>query len=125
MAQKKGSGNNVALGLGIVGLAAAGIAGAYFLYGKDGAKNRKKVKGWMLKAKGEVLEKIEKAKDLSEDYYHTAIDAVAEKYGKGKDITPEDIQAFAKDLKKHWKDIKKELAPKVAPAKKKAAAKKK
>lgn len=128
MAQKNTSGNKVALGLGIVGLAAAGVAGAYFLYGKDGAKNRKKIRSWALKAKGEVLEKIEKAKDLSEDYYHTAIDTVAAKYGKGKDITPEDIQAFAKDLKKHWKDIKKELSPKMASAKKavkKAAPKKK
>lgn len=118
MAQKNKSGNKVALGLGIVGLAAAGIAGAYFLYGKDGAKNRKKIKGWILKAKGEVLEKIEKAKDFSEEYYHTAIDAVAEKYGKGKDITPEDIQGFVKDLKKHWKDIKKELSQKAISVKK-------
>lgn len=116
MTQKNQTGKKVALGLGIVGLAAAGIAGAYFLYGKDGAKNRKKIKAWSLKAKGEVLEKIEKAKELSEEYYHTAIDAVAAKYAKSKDVTPEDIQAFAKDLKKHWKDIKKEFAPK--PAKK-------
>ena len=31
---------------------------------------------------------------------------------KVEDISPEDVAAFAKDLKKHWKDIKSELAPK-------------
>ena len=41
-----------------VGLAAV-AAGAHFLYGKDGATNRKKVRGWALKAKGEMLEKLE------------------------------------------------------------------
>ena len=34
-----------------IGLAALAAAGAYFLYGKNGKKNRKKISGWMLKAK--------------------------------------------------------------------------
>jgi basic membrane lipoprotein Med (substrate-binding protein (PBP1-ABC) superfamily) len=117
MAQKSGT-TKVAIGAGILGIAAAGIAGAYFLYGKDGAKNRKKIQAWGLKAKGEVLEKLEKAKELTEANYHEIIDTVSAKYAKGKNITPEDIASFAKDLKKHWKDIKSELAPK--PPKKKA-----
>ena len=101
----------VAVGTGLIGLAVAGLAGAYFLYGKDGAKNRKKVKTWALKAKAEVLEKIEKAKELSETNYQEIIDMVSAKYAKVKDVTPEDIAAFSKDLKKHWKDIKKDLTP--------------
>lgn len=105
---KKSSGMKKAVvGAGILGLAAAGIAGAYFLYGKDGAKNRKKIKSWGLKAKGEVLEKLEKAKGLTEANYHDIIDIVSTKYGKVKGVAPEEIQAFAKDLKKHWKNIKK------------------
>ena len=107
-----------AVGAGLVGLAVAGLAGAYFLYGKDAAKNRKKVKTWALKAKADVLDKLEKAKDVSEANYGEIIDAVSEKYSKAKDVTPEDIQAFAKDLKKHWKDIKKELVPKPTSSKK-------
>ena len=35
----------------------------------------------------------------------------------------EDVTAFAKDLKKHWKDIKGTLAPKVKTAVKKAVKK--
>jgi gas vesicle protein len=114
----KSTTKKVAVGAGILGLAAAGIAGAYFLYGKDGAKNRKKIKAWGLKAKGEVLEKLEKAKDLTEENYHEIIDAVSSKYSKAKDVTPEDIQTFAKDLKKHWKDIKRDMMPKAKKGKK-------
>lgn len=127
MAQKKAAakkktatGTKVAIGLGIGAAVAAGIAGAYFLYGKDGAKNRKKVKAWMLKAKGEALEKIEKLKDFSEDNYHAIVATVGEKYGKMKDVTPEEMDQFVKELKGHWKNIKSEMSGKKKPAKKAA-----
>lgn len=110
--------------LGLAGLAVAGIAAGYFLYGKDGAKNRKAIKTWTLRAKADVLEKLEKVKEISEDNFHTVVDEVSAKYGsKVKDISPEDIAVFAKDLKKHWKDIKSELVPKVKVAAKKIAKK--
>ena len=103
---------SVAKNVALAGLAIAGLAGAYFLYGsKDAKKNRNKVKSWMLKAKAEVMDKLEKAKDVSEDKFHTIVDDAAKKYGsKMKDLSPEDVQAFAKSLKKHWKDIKKEVS---------------
>ena len=105
-------------GLGLAGAAAAAIIGGYFFYGKDGAKHRKNLKTWAVKAKAEVLEKVEKTKDMSEEKYNEAIDLISAKYAKVKDMNPEDIAAFAKDLKKHWKDIKREIMP--APAKKAA-----
>lgn len=121
MVKKSGTstGKNIAVAAGIAGLAAAAIAGGYFFYGKDGAKHRKKLKAWSIKAKGEVLEKLEKAKEVSETVFHEAVDAAATKYSKTKSITPEEISAFASDLKKHWKDIKKEIYPSAKkPAKK-------
>lgn len=125
MAQKKAAAkktgvNKVAVGLGIGAAVAAGIAGAYFLYGKDGAKNRKKIKSWMIKAKGEALEKIEKLKDVSEENYLAAITAVGEKYSKVKDATPEEVAELMNDLKKQWKHMKAGLAPKKKAAKKAA-----
>jgi adenylosuccinate synthase len=120
MAQKT-TGKNIAVAAGIAGLAAAAIAGGYFFYGKDGAKHRKTIKAWSIKAKGEVLEKLEKAKELSEEAFHQAVDAAAVKYSKTKNVAPEEIADFAKNLKKHWKDIKREINP---TPKKKAAAKK-
>jgi hypothetical protein len=107
MAQKK-SGTGAGTLIGLSALAAAGIAAGYFLLGKDGAKNRKKIKSWTLKAKGEVLEKIEKWKnDFNESDYKGLIDMVADKYRKIKDMDPAEVESFAKELKSHWKDIKK------------------
>ncbi len=100
--------------LGLAGLAVAGLAAGYFLYGKDGAKNKKAIKTWTLKAKADVLEKLEKAKEISQESFDGIVDEISAKYGsKVKDLTMDDVTAFAKDLKKHWKDIKGTLAPKV------------
>jgi gas vesicle protein len=121
---KKPSQNNGTL-LGLAGLAVAGIAGAYFLYGKNGAKNRKKIATWTLHAKADVLEKLEKTKEVSQETFHMAVDEIATKYGtKFKNVSAEDVTAFAKDLKKHWKDIKSELTPKKKPVAKKTSPKK-
>lgn len=116
---KTTTGTKVAVGAGIAALAAFAAAG-YFLYGKDGAKNRKKVKGWMLKAKGEVLEGVEKLKDVTEDQYAMIVDKVGAKYKTIKSIDPEEVDTMVKELRGHWKNIKKSISP----APKKKAAKK-
>lgn len=121
MVQKK-TNSNAKVALGLAGLAVAGIAGAYLLYGKDGAKNRKAIKAWTLRAKADILEKLEKAKEVSQETFHAVVDEISAKYGsKIKDIDPADIEKFAKDIKKHWKDIKSSLDPKPAKAVKKIA----
>ncbi len=110
--------------LGLAGLAVAGLAGAYFLYGKDGAKNRKAIKTWTLRAKADVIEKLEKAKEVSQGTFDSVVDEISAKYGsKMKDISSDDIAVFAKDLKKHWKDIKGTLMPKTNTSAKKVAKK--
>jgi hypothetical protein len=106
--ETKGMGLPLAAGL------IAGIAGTYFLYGqgKTSTANRKKVKGWIVKAKGEALEKIEKLKSVDEESYHKIIDGIAEKYGKIKDIEPAEVEALVRDLKKHWKSLVRDVQPK-------------
>ncbi|HAT68195.1 MAG: hypothetical protein A2481_04100 [Candidatus Yonathbacteria bacterium RIFOXYC2_FULL_47_9] len=122
--KKATTGAKVAVGAGIAALAAFAAAG-YFLYGKDGAKNRKKVRGWMLKAKGEVLEGVEKMKDVSEADYKLIVDKVGAKYKAVKNIDPAEVEAMVRELHGHWKNIKKTISP--APKKKvaKKASKKK
>jgi len=115
-----------AVGIG-VGLTAAAVAaaGAYFLYGsKNAAKNRKAVKSWTLKAKAEVLEKIEQAKEMSQDEYEELIDTVTTAYAGVKDASKSDLSTFKKEMKEHWLSIAKTAAPKKKAAKKvvKAAA---
>lgn len=107
---KTTDGVKVAIGAGVAALAAFAAAG-YFLYGKDGAKNRKKVKGWMLKAKGEVLEGVEKMKDVSEEQYAMIVDKVGAKYKAVKNIDPAEVEAMVKELHGHWKNIKKSISP--------------
>ncbi len=106
--KESGSGKGLAVGVGLATLAAA--AGAYFLYGtKDGAKKRKQMKGWMLKAKGEVVERMENLKELNEEVYQKVVDEVAEQYKKLPQVDPEELSALADDLRSHWKNIKKDL----------------
>ncbi len=109
MAKKKSTGKKAA-GIGL-GVAAALAAGAYFLYGsKEGAKRRAKIKGWMLKAKGEVLERLEKAKEVNQKTYHKIVDDVAKKYKGLTNVDLKELEGLKKDMKKHWKNIQKQIS---------------
>lgn len=112
MAQKDT--NNAAktgLGVGIAALAAA-AAGAYYFYGsKHAPQHRKQMKGWMIKAKGEVVEKLENVKDMTQENYEKVVSQVMDKYEKAKNINPEDVKALATDMRKHWKNISSQVNP--------------
>ena len=93
------------IGAGIAAIA-AGIAGAHFL---NSAKKRKKLKGWMLKMKGEALEQVEKLKEVNEDAYHKAMDAAAKRYTALKHVDKEELAKITKELKSYWKHINRRL----------------
>lgn len=102
------------IGLG-VGLTAAAVAaaGTFFLYGSKGAsKNRKAVKSWALKAKAEVLEKLEQAKEMSKEEYENVIDTVGGVYADLKQASKVDVSGFKKEMKEYWNKIEKTAAPK-------------
>jgi hypothetical protein len=124
------AGTVVAIGAGVLALA----AGSYYFFGPEGKKNRGKLKGWMIKMKGEIVEKMEQAKDLSEEAYHAIVDKVGAAVAKTGKVAPEEIATFGAMLKRQWKGFaknpkkaKKAPVKKAAaktPAKKKAAKKK-
>ena len=126
MPKKKGKDMSTAEKLEIgVGLTAAAVAaaGAYFLYGsKNAAKNRKKVKSWALKAKAEVLEKLEDAQEMTEAEYKELVAAVMGAYGGVKSATKGHLKDFQDEMMDHWKSIEKFAKPKKK-AKKKTAKK--
>lgn len=137
MAKKKTDISNAQkLGIG-VGLTTAAVAavGAYFLYGsKDAPQNRKKVKSWALKAKGEVLEALEKAEKITEEEFSTLVDGVAKTYGAVQKLSKKEMSEFKKEMADNWQDLVKSgvakvftsgvvAATKKAPAKKAAAKK--
>ena len=129
MAQKKSknemsSAQKVGIGFGLTA-AAVSAASAYFLYGsKKATQNRKKVKGWMLKAKGEVLEALEKAETITEEEYRSLVEAASGAYGAVKNASAGEIKDFKKEMGEHWskleknKAFKKLVGDKPAPAKK-------
>lgn len=130
MAKKKkemSAAEKIGVGVGLTAAAVA-AAGAYFLYGsKNAQKNRKTVKSWMLKAKAEVLEKLEEAKEMSQDEYEELIAGVAAAYAGLKSASKVDIKEFKNEMLDHWKSIEKMAKPKKKAAKKasvKKAAKK-
>ncbi len=109
-AQKKGmsTGNVVALGATVAALAAA----TYYFFGPEGKKNRTTAKGWMIKMKGEIVDKLEDAKEVTEAVYHKIVDTVAQKYMKGSKMAGPEVEAFVTMLKRQWKDIAKSVSTK-------------
>ncbi len=91
-----------------VGIAALAAAATYFL-GEDGERNREKVKGWALKFKGDVLEKMEGLKNIDKESYHKVVDNVTKRYKKIKKVSAPELKKLSKDLKGAWKSISKEL----------------
>lgn len=100
----------VGIGFGLT-TAAVAAAGAYFLYGsKQSTQNRKKVKGWMLKAKGEVLEALEKAETITEGEYKALVDTASGVYSTMKHATAGEVKDFKKEMNEHWTKLQKNNA---------------
>jgi hypothetical protein len=98
-------GQKLGIGVGVTATMLAAVGG-YFLYGaKDAKKNRKKVGSWMLKAKAEVLEGIEKARELTETDYDKLVDDVMKGYKAARSASVKDLGEFATEMKDHWKKI--------------------
>lgn len=94
-------GEAVLVGAGIAAVAAA----TYFLTGKKGEKNRKHLRGWAVKMKGEVLEKLEDAKEVTEPIYNNIVDTVAKTSVVAGAVSRKEIMELADQLKKDWKAI--------------------
>ena len=107
---KKGVSAKTAVGLG-VGIAALGAA-TYLLFGPNGKKNQKLVRGWAVKMKGEIIEEFEKAKELTEPVYHNIVNKIESKYSKLKNINPEELKEAIEEIKKNWKRMQKKPAKK-------------
>lgn len=106
----------IGIGAGIAALTAA----AYVLFGPEGKKNRKAIRSWSVKMKGEIIEKFENAKELTEPVYHQIIDSVQAKYAKLKNVDSKELGDTIKEMKKHWALMKKDSSKKKVskPAKK-------
>lgn len=123
MAKKQANNSGVkkvaAAGVAGVGVAALSV-GAYLMFGPDAKKNRKLVRGWAVKMKGEIIEKLENAKEVTEPVYQQVVDQVSKKYTALKNIDQAELMATVNDIKKQWGPILKHHSPKKKTAKKTA-----
>lgn len=112
--KKSSTTEKAAIGVGLTAAAVA-AAGAYFLYGSpNAAKNRKTVKSWMLKAKAEVLEQLEKAEKMTEAEFNDLVDMVGKTYSTVQGATKGEIAHFKKEMKDNWQKLQKSSVVKKA-----------
>ncbi len=117
--QDKGTvGKMVALGASVAALGAA----TYYFFGPEGKKHQKNFKGWMIKMKADIVEKIEEAGEVTEAVYHKIIDEVSAAYVKTGKVSKEEIAVYAELLKKQWGSVVKSTKKPVKRAVKKVKA---
>jgi hypothetical protein len=115
--------------VGAAGLAAAAAAaaGAFWLYGaKNAPKHRKLARSWMLKARAEVLDAVEKLQDVDKSTYLAIVDEVVSRYTKSAGATTAEMSQLVKDLRGAWshmQSVTKKPAKKAKTAVKKAVKK--
>jgi len=118
-AKKKRTSKGVNIGTVLAGATAAAAVGAYYFYGPSGKKHRRQLKGWNVKAKGEILRKVEKLKEIDAKDYYALVDQITKKYGTLKDVNTREIAEFKRELKRHWKIIEKDTQKAVRKGKRK------
>ncbi|HQB18562.1 MAG TPA: hypothetical protein PL092_01285, partial [Candidatus Pacearchaeota archaeon] len=102
--KKSSLGTAVGIGVGI----AAATAAAYLLFGPEGKKNRKAISSLSVKIKGDIIEKFEKVKEITEPIYYEIVDEISKKYSKLKNVDKDELEAVINDLKSNWKEIVKD-----------------
>jgi hypothetical protein len=99
------------------GLAAITAVGTYLLYGERGAENRVRISGWVLKMKGEILEKVEELGELNEEDYYRIVDEVSARYAKLEKVGAAELMHLTIELRGAWKHLSEHLkrAPAISP----------
>ncbi len=122
---KKQDKSGVALGVGVAAAAAVAAAGAYWFYGSSHAsQHRKQVKSWMLKARAEVMEAVEKMDDIDKKKYLAIVQQVVSRYSKTAGATVGELAHMKKDLMDTWAHMDAGAKKTVKKAVKKASKKK-
>jgi hypothetical protein len=96
----------------VLGVSAVAAAGAYWFYGsEDAGKHRKTARGWMLKARGDVLEAvaavIEKGGEINKKTYTDIVEGVLKRYSKVVGVTSTEMLQMTHDMKDAWQHMQK------------------
>jgi hypothetical protein len=105
-AKKKGHGSmGMKVGVTVATGVAAALAGAYLMYAKSAAPQRKQAKAWMAKARKDVARELGKLKHVSAAQYAEAVDKAMKRYASMKEASIPELLAAAKEMKAEWKHI--------------------
>ena len=121
---KKGISKKTIAAVG-VGAAVAAV-GAYWFYGsKNAAAHRKTARGWMLKARGDVLAAVEnvvkKAGEIDKKAYMNIVQGVLKRYSKLSGVTSAEILQMTRDMNEAWLHMQKVRKSRVSKTAKKAS----
>jgi len=129
---KNSTKTQIGAAVAITAATAAAAAGAYWLYGSEHAKkNRKTARSWMLKARAEIMDAIEKIEDIDKTKFLAIAESVAREFGSKAGATSDEVAQLTKELKSVWTHVQsvhsssKKGARKASGAKKKVKAVKK
>lgn len=123
MVKAKKAGLVAGIAAAAIGVAAAGAASYYFLGAKNADKNRKKAARWAKDLQKDVIKKAKKLKKIDEQAMRTIIDESVNAYTTLKDVSADDLQRAATELKSGWEHVAKEVRRLVRADKEKVAAK--
>ena len=108
----KENSQKIAAAAGVAAAAAAAAAGAYWLYGaKDAAKHRRLAKSWMLKARAEMMDLVEKAQNIDKETYMQLAAEVAKRYAGVAGVTAAESKRLVQDLKSGWAYLQSQKGP--------------
>lgn len=81
----------------------AAWAALYALYNATGSGS--KAKEWAMNMEQEIVEKVDRVKDLTEPVLTKIIDEVKEKYENMKDIDKDELKKTVATLSDHWSAV--------------------
>ncbi len=90
----------------LFGVVTTAAVGGYLLYGPRGRENRENLSRWMLRAKRDILTKMETAEDLTEEKYRAIVDDVTGRYAKMRHVGNTKAAALAESFKAKWEDMR-------------------
>lgn len=106
---KQQSENGQSSKLPLAGLLGAAAVGAVYLYGKNKQRVQQRLRGWMLKVKGEVMERVAESESLTREEYEDIVDSAVDKYKHKKQQASERFEQIRQDLKAQWEEIHEEI----------------
>jgi hypothetical protein len=111
MNNKNSNENNMRKVVTISAGVAALVAAGYFFLGPKGKKNQRATKAWMIKMKGDVVEKLESVQEITQEAYDAIVDTVSGAYEAAAG-SKEEVAKLARELKSHWREISKKAIAK-------------